>query len=127
MYSSGSSFCHLDHETYNMTSDRLMVYIIPRGVAWERVSNKSLIFGPGTITILESIGWPTPNSPFRDTLEIEISSNSYFGQIIGIVIGVLVLVIACCIGCFCMGWFILKRKRKERLENGFNKNTNIFG
>jgi hypothetical protein len=70
-WAGGSSYSHLDYNTFNNTPNQLMVWAISAG---ESVHDP----GPVTIGILEDLGWTTFTSPPPCTYLIDPANSSLF-------------------------------------------------
>ncbi|RIB05233.1 hypothetical protein C2G38_2047766 [Gigaspora rosea] len=78
-YQQGSSFSHVDFNTYNNTGDFLMKYLADRGVSLRTMTTSrgcTDIIGPKLKLILETIGYATSDYPNPYKPNATITSNN---------------------------------------------------
>ncbi|CAG8446964.1 2398_t:CDS:2 [Diversispora eburnea] len=79
-YQPGSSVSHLDHKTYNSTSDFLMIYIADRGIDVDTLlsDNKAQSpIGPKLKILLETMGYASPDNPNPYRPTVTITQNKF--------------------------------------------------
>ena len=79
-YLLGSSISHLDRDTYVNTADFLMVPAAIPGQTLDSIiakhPSKYGVIGPGLLAILQTIGWPTKESP--NPIHVALSKGDIF-------------------------------------------------